>query len=111
MNSLDYKFEVLDPEYPDAVSPRPQLLVFEKSIDDVVVIIYFMANTALKINGGIAKSALGKVRLYYKASSPSGALCASVKLRKIRFTFKNSQGMARNFKFLGEKKSLNGDVR
>jgi len=62
-----------------------------------------MANTALEIKSGFAKTAMGNLMLYYLADSPSGAFTASNKLHKVLFTFPNAQGMARTFEFRGQK--------
>lgn len=103
MNELEYKFEVLEPESPEATVGMPQLLVLNEGIDSVKVIVYFMTNCALTITEEIAISAMGKVILQYKAHSPSNAYTACVNIRKVMFTFSNAQGMTTNFEFKGEK--------
>jgi len=100
---LEYEFEVLEPEDDLENAPTPQMLVLNTKDNQLRVTIYFMANTALGITGGIAKSAMGKVKLQYTAETPSGAYTASVSLRKIVFTFTDPQGMASNFEFNGQK--------
>ena len=105
MNKLRYMFEVLEPETPEAMVPSPQMLVFCEGVHTVKVIVYFMANSALVITGGVARSAMGKIKLQYKAHSPSGAYNASIDLRKVMFTFPETQGMARQFEFEGELES------
>lgn len=102
MNNLDFKFEILEPELPEATVSHPQVLVFYEDIKTVKVFVYFMENCAVKITEGIAKSAMGKIKLKYKAHSPSEAVTACVNLRKILFTFTNAQGIARDFEFENE---------
>lgn len=103
ITGLDFIFEEVEPEYPDAIVPTPQLVVFSQDINTTIVFVYFMANAALKIKGGIAKSAMGKVKLQYIAESPCDALTTSVKLHKVKFTFTSAMGMATNFEFVGQK--------
>jgi hypothetical protein len=102
MNELEYNFEVLEPELPDATVARPQLLVFHEDLNTIKVFVYFMENCAVNVTGGMARSAMGKVRLRYKADHQDDAVTACVNLRKILFTFTNAQGMASNFEFDGE---------
>jgi len=82
---------------------RGKMIVARTKNSQLKVTVYFMANTALKISGGIAKSVMGKVKLQYTAVTPSGAYTASQTLRKIVFTFTNPQGMASNFEFHEQK--------
>lgn len=103
MNELKYTFEVLEPELPEAIVGKPQLLVFSEDLNTVKVFVYFMANCAATITDGIAKSAMGKVKLKYTANYPDGAVAACINLRKILFTSTDAQGMANNFEFEGEK--------
>lgn len=104
MSELNYSFEISKAEYPDAVVCSPQIITIHLEINVIKVIIYFMANTAIEITNGVAKSKMGRIALSYQAKSPSGAYCASVNLRKIIFTFNNAQGSSNNFVFEGEKK-------
>ena len=103
MSVLEFKFEVLEPEMPKATVGTPQLLVFNEDINTIKVFVYFMENCAVEITDGVATSAMGNIKLKYKAHSPSGAVAACVNLRKILFTFYNAQGIARNFEFEGKK--------
>ena len=100
---MQYEFEVQEPGDEMEYVPSPQMLIFHTKNDQLRVTIYFMANTALEINGGIAKSAMGKVKLQYSANPPSGAYTASQSLRKVVFTFDSPQGMATSFEFHGQK--------
>ena len=101
---MKYEFEVLEPEDGMVYVSSPQILTVHTKSDQVRVYIYFMANTALEINGGVVKSAMGKVKLQYRAVTPSGAYTASQTLRKIVFTFNRPKGMAPNFEFHGQEK-------
>ncbi len=101
--SIECIFEILEPEHPESLVGSPQTVVFNRELDLVSVVVYFMANGALQITGGEAKSALGKVKLQYTAESPSGAYTACQSLRKIMFTFENAGGMASVFEFIGQK--------
>ncbi|MDH5232832.1 MAG: hypothetical protein OEY38_22475 [Gammaproteobacteria bacterium] len=103
MNNLEFKFDVLEPESPEATVSKPQVLVFNEDINTVKVFVYFMENCAVNITEGIAKSAMGKIKLKYKTHSPSETVTACVNLRKILFTFTNAQGIAREFEFENEK--------
>lgn len=103
IDELKFIFEEVEPEYPNAMVPNPQLVVFIQDINTIVVFVYFMANAALKIKGGIAKSAMGKIKLQCLADSPFDAVTASVKLHKVKFTFPAAMGMATNFEFVGQK--------
>ena len=104
MSELNYNFEVAEAEYANAVVYAPQLLIMHLDVEVIKVVIYFMANTAVEITNGIAKSKMGKIALSYQAKSSSGAYCASVNLRKIIFTFNKAQGLSNNFVFEGERK-------
>ena len=103
MNHIEFKFEEETPEYAGAIVSKPQIIVLNLDIDTAKVIVYFMTNTALSITGGYVKSAMGKVSLQYLAESPNGVYNTSIGLRKVIFTFPNTQGMAKNFKFKGQK--------
>lgn len=100
---MEYEFDVLDVEENFESVASPQVLIINTGLYERKVFVYFMANTALNITDGIAQSAMGKIKLQYTAESPSGAMTASQTLRKICFTFKNSQGMANSYEFLGER--------
>ena len=100
---MEYEFEIQEPEEELEYVPTPQMLIASTKSNQLKATIYFMANTALQIRSGIAKSAMGKIRLQYVADTPSGAYTASETLRKIVFTFTNPQGMASNFEFHGQK--------
>ena len=104
MSELNYNFEIAEAEYSNAVVYAPQLLIMHLDVDVIKVVIYFMANTAVEITNGIAKSKMGRIALSYQAKSSSGAYCASVNLRKIIFTFNKAQGLTNNFVFEGERK-------
>lgn len=103
MNELKYDFAVVDVENEISFVSEAQILVFRTKQEETRIQVYFMINTAYEITAGIAKSSLGKTRLWYVASSPSGAVTASIKVAKIQFTFPQSEGLALNFQFLGEK--------
>lgn len=103
MNDLKYDFSVVDVENEISFVSEAQILVFRTKQEKTIIQVYFMINSAYEITAGIAKSSLGKIRLWYVASSPSGAVAASIKLAKIQFTFPQSEGLAQNFQFLGEK--------
>lgn len=103
MKELEYEFEVLDPEYPDAIVPEPQLLVFNIDMNTVKVFVYFMDNCAIEVQEGFASSGMGTITLKYRGESPSSAVTASVNLRKIAFTFTDAQGIGRNFAFKGKR--------
>ena len=100
---MQYEFEIQEPEEEMESVSSPQMLVVRTKNGQLKVTIYFMANTALEINGGVAKPAMGKVKLQYTAVTPSGAYTASQTLRKIVFTFTSPQGMASNFEFHEQK--------
>ena len=100
---VEYEFEVQEPEDEIGYVPSPQMLIVHTKNDQLRVTIYFMANTAQEISGGIAMSAMGKVKLQYSAITPSGAYTASQTLRKVVFTFNSPQGMTSNFEFDGQK--------
>ena len=100
---MDFKFEVQIPEDDIVFVPSPQMLIATTKKGHLKVTIYFMENTAFEIAGGLAKTAMGKVKLQYTTSSPNGAIAASVTLRKIVYLFQNPQGIASNFVFIGHK--------
>lgn len=93
----------MEPESELASVRTPQLSVLTTKNNHIKVVIYFMANNALTINGGLAVPAMGKVKLFYLATSLSGAYTSSQNLRKISFIFKSSKGLADNFEFCGQK--------
>ncbi len=99
MNNIDFSFEEMKPEYPEAIVKSPQISIFNIEPGTIKVIIYFMANCALSITNGTVKSAMGKTNLQYVAESPSGAYTACQNIRKICFTIYNAQGISPNFKF------------
>jgi len=101
--SLEFEFKVLDPERDMASVSSPQILVYRPKTGGVLVLVYFMENTALKIETGVVKSAMGKITLQYDASHPSGAHTASVSLRKLSYFFPEPDGMTSNFIFTGRK--------
>lgn len=101
MNELEYEFEVCEPEFPEALVSTPQILVFSIDLNTIKVVVYFMANKAVTIAEGIAKSKLGKIALSCKQESSSGAYTASVRLCKVIYTFSNAQGISSNFLFEG----------
>ncbi len=100
---MEYEFEVQEPEDEMEYVASPQMLIVHTKNNQLRVTIYFMTNAALEINGGIARSAMGKVKLQYTAGTPSGAYTASQVLRKVTFTFISPQGIASNFEFHGQK--------
>ena len=100
---MEYEFEVQEPEDELEFVSTPQLLIVSTKNGHLKVIIYFMSNTALEINDGIAKSAMSKIKLQYTAVPSNDAYTASQILRKVVYTFTNPQGMASNFEFIGQK--------
>ncbi len=60
---LKYEFEVKEPEKDLESVIAPQLMVAYTKNNLLKVTIYFMANEALEITGGLARSALGKTKL------------------------------------------------
>lgn len=100
---MQYKFEVQEPDEQMELVPSPRMVVAHTKNGHLMVSIYFMANAALEITGGFAKSSLGKIKLQYLAVAPSGAYTASQTLRKIVFVFTNPQGSVKEFEFHGQK--------
>ena len=100
---MKYEFIVLKPEDDFIFVDCPQMLVAGHQLGELHVIIYFMANDALEITGGIASTTMGKVILQYTAISPSGAYAASQSLHKIAFRFASPKGMPNKFEFKGQK--------
>lgn len=100
---MKYNFEELEPEHDLQYVQAPQMLVVNTKNQTRKVFVYFMTNTALEISGGIVESAMGRVKLQYKAEKAGGACSASQTLRKVVFTFPDPQGMASSFEFHGQK--------
>jgi len=96
---MTFEFEQLTPDYPDALIPCDQLVVFQIDIHTIKVVVHFMLNAGLSIESARADSALGTVYLSVVAKSASGGICASSRAQKVCFTFPEAQGMASNFDF------------
>jgi len=102
MKNLEYSFEVVEPDYPNAFVPEPQVLVFDLGNNTRRIEVHFMENSALAIVGSDISSGMGTLNLWYETERP-GVLAASKNLRKVIYTFANSQGMARNVIFRGNR--------
>ncbi len=100
---MEFNFKVLEPEEGILSVTGPQTLIYETDSGARVVVVYFMANSALKIIEGHAISSLGKVKLSYSVASANDALTASVSLRKISYSFPKPQAMANQIEFNGQK--------
>ena len=100
---MQYEFEVAEPDEDLEFVPKPQVIVAQTKSGFVKVTVLFMANSALQIDTGIAKSSMGKVKLQFTGKTLSDAYTASQTLRKVVFTFTSPKGMAGNFEFIGQK--------
>ena len=64
-----------------------QTLQIERVDGGFDVIFYFMLNTALEIKSSRVTSGMGKTKFKIESDSIDGVMCASVSLRKVRFSF------------------------
>lgn len=94
----DFKWEVMSE---GAFVRAPQIVVIYTEADLVQVEVYVMDNTAIDQINGLARAAMGHIKLQYQATSSSAAYCASVKLIKMTFVFHHLTGMNHHFVFAG----------
>jgi len=81
-NKIDYQFEVLEADHPDAIVPTPQVLIFQLDINTKRIEVYFMENSAVAIDEGVVTSGMGTLNLWYTIEQPVELVAASLSLRK-----------------------------
>lgn len=87
MQRIDCKASEVSPENPEARVTEPQYVMYWLPDGDAVVDVHFMVNRAFSVEDPHAVSVGPDISLRYVAHSASGAVTASVSLRRILFRF------------------------
>lgn len=103
LDNIECDFSLLEPEFPDAIVPTPQVLTFSLDVKTRLVYVYFMTNTAESIIDGFATSGSGALNLWYTPAKRD-SVCMSSRLNKVLYKFPDCQGMASKAVFCGERK-------